>query len=121
MTPHDVSSPNSLLPALIHHLPVLQILLPMMGAPIIVLLGRRLAWALSCLLAGGALAIALGLLSLASGGTPLQYELHLLEVKVALKKGQVETLYHQEGKVIDQITELNRSIYFETSWMQKNF
>lgn len=71
----DASSPESLLPALLHHLPVLQVILPMMGAPIIVLLGRKVAWALSCLFAGGALAIALGLLSLASGGEPLQYEL----------------------------------------------
>ena len=72
---HDVSNPDSLLPALLHHLPVIQVLLPLLGAPLIVLLGRRLAWFLATLLAGGSLAVALGLLSMASGGEPLLYEL----------------------------------------------
>lgn len=71
----DSASPDSLLSVIIHHLPVIQIVLPLLGAPLIVLAGRKAAWFLGTLFASGALAVALGLLSLASGGTPLVYEL----------------------------------------------
>ena len=72
---HDPSSPTSLLSALIHHLPVLQIVIPLMSAPLIVLAGRRAAWLLATLFSAGAFAMAVGLLSLASGGDPILYEM----------------------------------------------
>ncbi len=72
---HDSTSAGGLLPLIIHHLPIIQIILPLMGAPLVVLAGRRAAWFLATLISSGALAIALGLLSLASGGETLVYEL----------------------------------------------
>ena len=57
---------------ILHHLPVLQIVVPLMSAPLLVLLGNRAAWPVATAVAGTCLAMALGLLSMASGG-PIEY------------------------------------------------
>ncbi|MFT4978040.1 MAG: multicomponent Na+:H+ antiporter subunit D [Myxococcota bacterium] len=69
------STGGDLLSQLIHHLPVLQIIVPLITAPLLVLLGRRAAWPLATLVSGLCLAMSIGLLSLASGGEPLEYAL----------------------------------------------
>jgi multicomponent Na+:H+ antiporter subunit D len=60
----DNGGGGDLISLLIHHLPVLQIILPMIAAPVVVLLGRRSAWPISMLVAALGLAISIGLVSL---------------------------------------------------------
>lgn len=50
---------------IMHHLPVLQIIVPMIGAPLLVFLGKRLAWVFSTGVSFVSLAISLGLMTLA--------------------------------------------------------
>ena len=69
-----MSALEALLPDLIHHLPILQIIVPLMMAPVVVLLGPRLSWYSASTAGAAALGIAVGLLSLASDQT-LTYEL----------------------------------------------
>ena len=69
---------------ILHHLPVLQIVVPMIGAPLLVLLGRRAAWPLATVIAGLCLAMALGLVSLASGGEEIFYRLGGWEPEIGI-------------------------------------
>jgi len=61
---------------LIPHLPVLQIVLPLIGAPICTVLGgRRLAWAFALLFCGIALAISVMLLIQVQAGGTIRYDI----------------------------------------------
>jgi len=55
------------------HLPVLQVIIPLLSAPIVVLLGRRWAWPVTSLVGLVTAGISLALLSLALSGDPMLY------------------------------------------------
>ncbi|MAT49830.1 MAG: cation:proton antiporter [Porticoccaceae bacterium] len=61
---------------MLSHLPILQVIIPLLAAPACLLLDRgRIAWAFSCAVAIVSLAISLSLLHQVSGAGPLSYEL----------------------------------------------
>ena len=80
----EPSGGADLLSLLIHHLPVFQIIVPLVTAPLIVLLGRRAAWPLATLSAGLCLAISIGLVSLVGEGHPITYALGGWEAPVGI-------------------------------------
>ncbi|MEL6347344.1 MAG: monovalent cation/H+ antiporter subunit D family protein [Myxococcota bacterium] len=71
----STESTGGLASQLIHHLPVLQIIVPLIAAPTLVFLGKRLAWIFSTAVSFISLAISIGLLSLATAGEPIYYKL----------------------------------------------
>jgi len=65
---------GELLPFLIHHLPALQIVVPLIAAPLLVLVGRW-SWLFATIVGFISFGISIGLISLVSGGEVISYEL----------------------------------------------
>lgn len=66
---------GDLLSQIVYHLPVLQIIVPLMSAPVMVLLGRRAAWPVATTVAALCLTMSVGLLTLVLNGAHPTYAL----------------------------------------------
>lgn len=69
MSAEHAGGGGDLLSILLHNLPVLQIVVPLVAAPLLVLCGRRAAWPLATFVASLCLAMSIGLLSMADHHT----------------------------------------------------